>query len=240
MNDPKDTPIIVKTDVPKAQEIDAAQIAKEASKIAKEELQGEFDSKAEEIAQEAARKTKEEIAKQISGEKDADKWVPKSYEEIVDKAKDEMREENQKTQKDADEQREADEKKAGEDKKKSLEKWNKHWDTQIKTLEKDGIIEEVNEDIQKKLDNKEELTDEEKNDPGLKSREQIFSKARELKETNLELVAYKYIKGEKKASGRSSAPVIGSNRGGFTPGNKSGYSYEEVHDSSIEDILRGK
>lgn len=233
----KDDPIVTQTNVPQTQQIDATKIAEEASKIAEEKLQDSFDAKADEIAQKATQEARKEIAKQISGEKEEDKWVPKDYDEIVDKAKKEMRDELETNKADEDKKQKEDEKKAGEEKEESLKKWNKYWDNQIKTLEDDGLIEKVDEDVQKKLDAKEELTDEDKNDPGLKSREKVFAKARELKETNLELVAHKYLKGVKKKAGRSDAPIAGVNRGGFTPGDKSGYSYEDVHNSSIEDIL---
>lgn len=230
--------VVTETNVPKTQEIDAAKIAEDAAKIAEERATAKLEEQTAEIAEKAQVSARQAIVDQLSDKK-TDRWVPKDYEEVVERAKTESREEREEETKKLEEVAKAKEEQTVKEKEEAVKKWNKHWDTQLDGLVKDGKIATIDEQIQKKLDAKEDLTDEDKKDAGLQAREQIFEKARELKEPNLELVYYKHLSGEKKQAGRPDAPVAGARRG-ITPADKTGYSYEEIRDSSFEEIMQGK
>lgn len=231
--------VVTETNVPKTQEIDAAKITEDAAKLATERATADLEEKTAEIAEKATASAKQAIVDQLSDKKEK-KWIPDNYDQIVDKAVDKSRLEREEETKKMRQESEAKQEASAKEKEEKLKKWNKYWDSQIDTMVKEGKIASVDEQIQAKLDDKQELTEVEKKDPGIQAREKILKKASELKETNLELVFYKHLSGEiKKPAGRPSAPVAGAQRG-TTPADKTGYSYEEIHGKSTLDILQGK
>ena len=115
-------------------------------------------------------------------------------------------------------------------------KYNEYWNTQMDKLTTEGRIPEVNKDIQKKIDAKEELNEEDQKDPGVKARKDIYDLAAKHKESNLRLVYYDHYKAKKPEG--ASAPVLGSTRG-VTPATGEEFSYEDIHNKTVSDIIAG-
>ena len=162
---------------------------------------------------------------------------PKSYDEVAEwgteKAKKELRQEIE--EKDKVQAKKDNDAKAVETKRQ--EDWNKYWDGQIEKLVSEEKIPAPSEEIQAKLTDNKPLTEEEKEDPGIKARADIFRLATENKENNLELVYYKHFSKETKPAG-ASAPVIGSRKAVTPSGEQSEYTYEEVHNAkTMHDLL---
>jgi hypothetical protein len=113
---------------------------------------------------------------------------------------------------------------------------NQYWDQQLTSMVADQRLPAVSEAVQEKLAKNQPLTDEDRQDAGIEARKRLFELGTEHKETNLELVYFKYYLPEQqnkdKPSG-SSAPVIGNAK---SPSKNPGeFSYEELHGGSMFD-----
>ncbi len=177
------------------------------------------------IEEEILTSAKAKLAETLVGKGD-DKWVPKDYEEIKDTTKTE-------TLKAVDEKFEERDKKVVESakakKKKEatdLKKWNETWSNQVTKLTDEGHLPQVNEDIQKKLDKGDKLTGEEMKDEGLVRRSELYTKANEIKEPNLELVFHRDLKGQ--VDKGTTAPVLGTRKSVTPPPNNEEFAYEDI------------
>jgi len=235
VNSPTEDPIKTETNVPLVQTIDAEAIAAEAAKIATEAAEAKATEVATEAAEKASQQTRKDIARQISGEDEDKPWIPKNYDEIVDKAADKAKQDREEERKLMQEEADKKDEEAAKNKEKSLKSWQETWNNQINALEEADRLPKVQEDIKKKMDASETLNEEEMKDPGVVARSELYAKARELKESNLELVHYKHM-GSQKQSGRPNAPVAGSSRG-TSEENVGEYAYEDVHDVSFDDLI---
>ena len=230
-----------------------AKIVEEAVPEIKETLRSEIadDIKQEtatikqEVKDEAVKAAKEDLAKTLTGEPAEEKspWEkegrrPRDYKEVADWSKEQTLKEID--VRDAKKKEEADKavketKQADKDKEK---KWGKYWDEQFKELVEEGKIPGINEDVQRKMDKGQTLTQEEREDPGVRARAEIWDEARKSKESNLRLVYFEHIKGKEDVG--VDAPVFGSRRSSKPVLDKADYTYEQTRDDSVEDILTGK
>ena len=219
----------------------------------KEEIRSEVDSKLEqtvaeatkEIEERATKRAKEEMVKSIVGETTEPKtaWEkenrnPKNYTEIAEEGARIAREQVDATLKEKEEAQ----KKAAEEAKKSeeqkFEEQNKRWTDQMTNLVEKGEIPAPSEEVQKKLDANQQLSEQDRLDPGMKARAEIFRKAKELKEGNLELVYYRDVKGGTGSQAGASAPVFGARRGGAQTSGEGEWTYEELHNArSYEELM---
>lgn len=204
---------------------------------------------------EATTKVREETTKDIvtrltgEGDKQDDQNVPpwekegrkpKGWSEVVDYATksalnqfESKQEAQKKAQETANRERELQQA-------QTLEQYNKVWDRQITSLEKDGHIPSIDKDIKAKLDKGEKLSDEEKQDPGIQARVKLYDLAEKHGTANLELVYYKYM-----STGQADAPPPGANvpvqgnrKSVSSPGKGPGFSYEEIHNArDIRDLI---
>jgi len=235
--DDKKLPVNTEEEEVEEVEIDTQPIVDDVTKAVSEKL-----PKADKIAEEV----RDGIIEKLTGEKDKEglspwekeKRAPKDYTEVAEwgteKAKKEIRAEIEEKEK-VQAKKTAKEKKATEAKQKE---WNDYWDGQVNKLVEEGKIPAVNEDIQVKLAENKALTDEEKEDEGVQARREIFKLANENKESNLELVYYKYYsKGATKPAG-ATAPVFGSRKVVSPSGKGEEYSYDEIHGAkTMRDLL---
>jgi len=139
-----------------------------------------------------------------------------------------------------------------EDQKKSMEEAeakntqiNSEWDSQLDYLVEEGIIPSVDSSIQEKLSKGKVLSKEEREDPGLKARAEIFetmyvvAQQREAEQkppiADAIHIYSRYIaKKDKKPAGHS-APVSGGRKAVVTP--EEDMSYEELKKASFEDLI---
>jgi hypothetical protein len=95
----------------------------------------------------------------------------------------------------------------------------------------------VADEIQEKLTKNQPLTDDDRKDPGIEARKRLFELGNEHKETNLELVYFKYyLPEQQKNPPGADAPVIGNAK--TTSKNTGEYSYEELHGGSMFDLAK--
>ena len=179
-------------------------------------------SKIEEEVVEAA---KEKLAESLVGKKD-EKWVPKDYEEVKEVAKKETLEEVDKKFEERDKQVKEDKKTKVKEDKAKLAKWDKYWQGQVTKLTDEGHLPKPAEEIQKKLDEKETLTEEEMKDPAMIARTELYSKAQDLKESNLELVYHRDLRDKQPAG--ASAPVLGTRKSVSPPSSDGEFAYEDI------------
>lgn len=197
-----------------------------------------------EVTEAATKAAKDDLVKKIQGDKPVDEnaspWTkegrtPLKYEEVAEYGAtlaEKRIEAKLKAQNEAKAKQDEEAKKSSEEKQKQ---WNDYWEGQLKSMTDEGKIPAVDDKIQAKLDKKEVLTEQEKQDPGLQARAELFTKAKEVKDTNLELVWYKHIK-DKKPVG-ATAPVLGSHRA-TTSSNKDEWTWEELHNAkNFQDLI---
>ena len=196
-----------------------------------------------EVTAKATQQAKEDLAKVLVGEPKGEQspWAkegrtPIQYEEVADygakKAVKEVREMLDERDKKA---TQATKEKEEADIKSSKDR-EEYWDKQVKKLTEEGHIPEVEATIQKKLDTKQALTQEDQEDPGIKARVGLYKAASESKEPNLELVYHRDM-AKKPVQAGSDAPVFGAQRA-TTPDKGEDFTYEEVHNAkSFSDLL---
>jgi hypothetical protein len=181
-----------------------------------------------EIEERVSAKTKQQIVDAIVGEQGKDKgpWVPKSYEEIIERAVEKVKEVNAQTEK---ERAEADSK-SKQEQEKQIEANNEYWDRQIADLEVDGLLPKMPEEIVAKLAENKPLSEKDQKDPSIKARQELYAKSKELKDSgdqdwwNFKYVAHKFGIGKEK---EFNAPVL--TRSSYSGGdNKSPYTFEEI------------
>ena len=124
-------------------------------------------------------------------------------------------------------------------------KYEDKLDRQLKPLVEEGIIPSVDSSIQEKLSKGKVLSKEEREDPGLKARAEIFetmyvvAQQREAEQkppiADAIHIYSRYIaKKDKKPAGHS-APVSGGRKAVVTP--EEDMSYEELKKASFEDLI---
>lgn len=205
---------------------------KEVAPVVEKEEVVELDTKEieKEVTEAAVESAKKKLAEELVGKPDDKKWKPKDYEEIrdsaVDKAKKEIKKEIS-----------ADEKVKAKEEAKRLDEYNKYWAAQVKTLTEEGHLPKPGEEVQKKLDDSQSLTEEDKKDAGIVARQELYKVARENKESNLRLVYFEHMSGKKKTPAGATAPVFGSQKSVSTP-SKSEWTYEEIHKPTIPEMVQ--
>jgi hypothetical protein len=200
-----------------------------------------------EAKEEAVQAAKDDLVKTLTGEPKEEQapWEkegrrPRDYKEVASWGKDQALKEMKSEQVEKDEEAKkvsAANKKVESNKQK---KYDEYWEKQLTELTEEGKIPAPGEDVQRKLDKGQTLTSEDKEDPGMRARAEIFEKARESKETNLRLVYFEHVKDKPESSAGATAPVLGASRASRPVEEKAGYSYEDVHNVPVDDILRGK
>lgn len=198
-------------------EIDTSKIEKEVTEAAKEALSESLVAKEEEIVTSA----KEKIAEALIGKKEKERWVPKDYDEVKDVTKKE-------TIKEVKEMLKSEKVEEAKKEKQSLDKWQKHWDNQITKLTDEGHLPKPSEEIQAKLNKGEALTEEEKtSDPALIARTNLYTKASELKDSNLELVFHRDVRSKTPAG--ATAPVLGTRKSVTSASSDEDFAYEDIN-----------
>ena len=191
-------------------------------------------------ASEAARK---DLMEKIAGkavDENAAPWVkegrqPKDYTEVSDYGKQQALREFEAKQKVKEEELAQKTKAEQLSETEKQKKWNVYWEGQLKEMTTDGRLPKVDDKISEKLVKGETLTEAEKQDQGLRARAELFAKAKEVKESNLEVVYYKHL--NQKPAG-AMAPVFGIHRG-TTPSSKTDWTYEELHNTkNMQDLMK--
>lgn len=184
----------------------------------------EIDTK--KLEEEVVTAAKEKLAETLTGKEDK-KWVPKDFEEIKDTTKTETLKEVDKKFEERDEKvKEAEKTKKKKDA-ADLKKWDTYWKGQVTKLTEEGYLPKPPEEIQKKLDDSKTLTEDEMKDPSMVARANVYEKAREIKESNLELVYHRDIRGKPQSPG-AQAPVLGTRKGVAPPPSDEEFSYEDI------------
>lgn len=175
----------------------------------------------ERIVERLSGKTAGEIEERPIWEKE--KRQPASYREIADYASSVA--EKKITAVLTEKEKEA-AKKADETEAKAAEEGknlNEYWDGQLGRLVKEGHLPEVKDP-------------KDQNDPGKRARLDLLQLGLKNKEPNLELAYYKYMADRKKQPPGATAPVTGARKTGS--GGEGEYSYEEVHNTPIRELVR--
>jgi len=219
--------------------IDTAEVVAKVSEEVKDKVITEISDKvSQDVSEKVTSSVVESITDKLGGKKE-EKWIPKDYEEIKDRAKEETLAEFENRMKARDEEAKKAQDAKAEEAVKRQEKWEQAWNAQLETLTKEGHIPEPNEEIRAKMEKKERLSEQDLQDEGLKMRRELYRLADEYKEYDLEKVYYKYVlpKKDEVPSG-AFAPVSGSTK--TTVGdNDTKYSYEDIHNSrNFEDLIK--
>jgi hypothetical protein len=228
-----ETPVVETKVEDKAPEVDTAAIAS----TVKTDVLADIEAKFPELTADLSNKVKADIIKSITGEDKKGPWVPKSYDEIVDKSVEKFKDVLAEREKKAAEQTTS----QVEEQKKTQAEWNNYWDAQMKDLEADGVIPALPKEIAAKLADGKALTAEERNDPAVQARSDIYAKSKELKDEgkrdwfNLELVALKHMGTRSRNDGRN-APVQSRNIGGASKGSDT-FSHSYIRNNSTLKIL---
>ena len=120
---------------------------------------------------------------------------------------------------------------------------NSYWDSQFEDLEKRGKLPVLPAEIKDKIAKGQFLSDEDKANPAVKARYDIYSMAIEngyddIKHAFYELYEPTQVTGRRKA--QMTAPVS-AGKGSFKPESQSqDLNYDEIHSLKLEDILMGK
>lgn len=179
------------------------------------------------IEEEIIESAKQKLSESLVGKKQ-EKWIPKDYEEIKEVSKKEALEEFERINR---EKEEASKKQVEEAKKQEVEnykKWQEIWNKQVESLTEAGHLPKVDEEIQKKLDKGEKLSKEEMEDPGIAARSELYQKAQELKESNLELVYYRDMQGKRETREAEEAPIFGLKKSVTQADDDEEFSYEDI------------
>jgi hypothetical protein len=225
------------------------QVTSSVSQSLEEKLNEQVKSSVTEVSETIKQSVRDEVVGNIvstlSG-KTADEntapWVregrnPKSYEEVADWSKTQALKEFQSIE----DKKQAAAKAAQEEAEKSqtqkTTELNQYWDEQLTSMVADQRLPAVADEIQEKLTKNQPLTDEDRKDPGIEARKRLFELGNEHKETNLELVYFKYYLPEhQKSVPGANAPVIGNAK--TTSNTPGAYSYEELHGGSMFDLAK--
>lgn len=202
-----------------------------------------IEAKFPELVDQVSQKTRDEIVKKIVGEehKEPEKYVPESYEELMERTVSKAVEAFERKQTEAQARSEAAKKDEEAKSQQVIEANNQYWDKQLGDLEKSELIATLPDAIAKKLADGKELSETDKQHPAVKARIELYSKSRELKDQgdsdwwNLKYVAYRYGigKGERAAY----APVEG--RGSYSENeDRGGYTYEDIHNMSFQELAK--
>lgn len=231
-----DTTVPTQTQV-EVPQIDTAKIVEEASRLTAEQLESTIEERISEATQKAQQLAEEAIVERISGKKDSPKWVPKTYEEIVERAKTETQAEIERLEQERQKQQaeQVEQRKKAEAKKQ--EELKQYWDQQLGAMEEDGRLPKIDKNLAEKLSKGEKLSDDEMEDPAVKARQNLYKLAHEHKEPNLELVYYKHLNNKPAQAGRPDAPVGGARRA-TADSNEAPFTWEEIHNTSIDQIAK--
>lgn len=121
------------------------------------------------------------------------------------------------------------------------DRMNKEWDNELAFLRSKEYIPAVDKDIQAKLTKGENLTDEEKNDPGLVAQAELFSTMNKLHQsgsdstTSLRAIYHDHYQDNKKEPAGADAPISGGSK---SVDQSVGYSYDDVSKQTIGQIMR--
>lgn len=185
----------------------------------------------------------EEAGYQTPWEKRGDKG-PKSWDELLEASAEltdfrrELDEKRQQAQQEQQQKRQEE----------YFEKQNQMWDIQLEELREAGHLPKVDPSIKQKLNKGEQLTSSERRDEGLVAQYNLIKTMNDISierqrqgkppVTNLKEVYYEYYdkEGKQNQPAGADAPVSG----GSTPVTQSeGYNYQDIHKSSLEDIMKG-
>ena len=219
---------------------------KETTSALKDELQANQEKQLEKVKTEATEAAKKAIVDKITDTPDegAYSWQKKGFKDPAeagmtwDQVAGEIEERTEKRLEDKNKVQQEEAKKAQGVKaaqtKESLKVMHGEWDEQVKYLEEQKLIPAPAEEIQKKLDKSEVLTEEEKQDPGIQARDRLYSLGATHKKRNLIEVHQRFYSNQPGAD----APVMGANRSRAPQTDK--YSYEDVHNKSMDQIAAGE
>lgn len=208
----------------------------------KSSILADIESKKGEMFAEVSEQAKRDIVEKLVGKKEDGPYVPKSYEELMEKTIEKMEaklEEKNKKEAERNQQLTAEQQKVQEE-------WNKYWDSQLSDLEKDGFLTEIPQDIATKLAENKPLTEEEKNHPSMKDRAQLYAKSKELKEegyrdwANLELVYHKFMARENTNRMRGEEAPVATRNKGFVSKNDDSFTFEEIRNTPMSKLARGE
>lgn len=208
-----------------------------------DDILSKIEAKFPELVDQVSAKTRDEIISKIVGEqkKEPEKYVPESYEELMERTVNQAIDAFEKKQLDTKSKEEALKKEEEEKAAKIVEANNEYWDKQLQDLQQESILQKLPDEIAKKLAEGKELTEEERAHPAVSSRSELYAKSRELKDKgdadwwNLKYVAYRFGIGKEYRG--ANAPVYG--KPSFAEeDSKVGYSYEDIHNMTFQDIAK--
>lgn len=208
------------------------------------DILSKIEAKFPELVDQVSAKTRDEIISKIVGEqkKEPERYVPESYEELMERTVNQAIDAFEKKQADMRSKEESLKKEEEEKAAKVIEANNEYWDKQLLDLQNDSVLQKLPEEIAKKLSEGKELSEEERAHPAVAARSELYAKSRELKDKgdadwwNLKYVAYKFGIGRENRG--ATAPVYG--KPSFAEeDSRGGYSYEDIHNLSFQDIAKG-
>ena len=193
------------------------------------------EEKAKALVEKARDEWQRDLAKRITGDEESSRpWsgvdskgrpAPTSHDEIVEVAKKEIRDEYRKDLEKMQEKRQTQQTKQQEDFQKKQQELIYNWDQEVYELQQDGVIPKYTEEVQKKIDNRISLTQEDfEKDAGLRARADLFRTAQE-KGTTPYKAWHRYAK---KQPAGSRAPVFGGMQGNNYSSGEDDYTYEDV------------
>lgn len=128
-----------------------------------------------------------------------------------------------------------------ESEKLAIARINKEWDDQIEDLETSGLIPPASAELKQRIASN-QITDEDKNDPAYIAQTQLFATMAEINKkanegkgrrtNNLVEVYYRHVK-PKARRGNDDVPDFSNSP---SMSNDDDFSYEEIHNSSLEDF----
>lgn len=149
---------------------------------------------------------------------------PKSWDEVANY----MVEKSEKVREEKAKQTEKQQKEAAD---ANVKAWNQIWDAEIHDLQEAGSIPKIEDKSNP-------------NDPGIKAIQRLFEEATKmttegrLPTKSLKVAYYEVVSKMKQEPPGGNAPVFGQ-RTPTAPDKGPGYSYEELHNTSMDDILSG-
>lgn len=233
---PTETPIV--PTIPTQPLIDTAEITKQAAEQARNEILerltvGKTDAQKEEI--------KEWLTDiQFLNEK----RNPKDWREAVKAIKEESVAATLKALEDRDKQKLADQEQTAKQTAEQEKVFINTWNSQFEQLEKDGKIPVLPAEIKSKLDKGEKLTKQEQTDPAVQARSELYNLGITNQIDDIEKVYYKLVepmlKGGKRVPVGADAPVSAGKGSAKPATEEAGYSYEEIHNTPIHEIVAGR
>ena len=212
----------------------ARKIQEELTPKIREELKESISKEvSDEVREDVTKQVRDDFVKKIAGEKEPETYAPKTWQQVKEDMERTAEEKTKSILEEREKQSSEADKTAKQQEADKVKARNEAWDKQVKSLVNEGLISDVSKEIAEKMAKNIPLTTEDRKDPGVKARVKLFETMKQNNIEDAELAFYKHM--NRQPAG-ANAPVGGGSKG-VSSSDKSDFTYEEIHNTSIDKLL---